>query len=82
LGEHEVLVLPLGAGRDPLLELAGLVLAQRLHELHRQRERASAPLLSLELRHFCARKLMFVRYASAFVVLPEASAPSTNSSRR
>lgn len=35
--------------------------------------------ISLSFRHFFARKVAFVKYADAYVVLPGASAPSMNS---
>ena len=38
--------------------------------------------LGLEFHYFFVRKLMFVRYACAFVVLPGGSARSTSCSRR
>ena len=37
--------------------------------------------LGVNFRYFFARKTMFVKYACGFIVLPEVSAPSMNSSR-
>ncbi|MBY3552629.1 hypothetical protein HGI15_04315 [Modestobacter lapidis] len=42
LREDQVLVVPLGAGQDPLAELGGLVLPECIEQRQRQRQRALA----------------------------------------
>lgn len=68
------------AGNRGARDAAALSIGLNIELPHEQRPNAYLD-IGLLFRYFFVRKLMFARYASAFVVSPAASAPSTNSSR-